>query len=1035
MAIEVTIQNRDGPTGSVVSESPVIVANTETDESKEIHSAITPTEEIVVRDIALGLGSPELYFMGLFDVNAASFANNDIVVFDETTNTLMGSDDITLTNLTVTGVTDLADLNFSGAIFINDLVVSGNTDLNIVTMVDAHANVFSADVATIISGNVVTLTSNDATIQTGNVVNLTSDDADITNADIGTANVAILISPNIDIGLASIDALSSANAHFVVGSADTFSANVMSANTFSVDVFGANTVNANVATIVDFFVTANTTMNIVDITSANIVDGTANTFTVNNLLMTTPRQFSIAGDIVAPAVNFDGSGNVILQATYAPNSVVLGVDTFGSYVKDMVLGANSALTLSGGTAAGASLTINTIDATTSGTVGVAAFDPANFTIAGRTVSVSTIDGTQTKINMDHSDVPSFVPTFASLTDGELFVNIPDDRVYYRNGVDVSVLQPITKVLVDSLLIDAQTLMGLDSTQFLRSDIDNTYTNDLTFSATTGGVVLPSTTVGNMVKLGVTSGNHVDFVPIALGVPSKPIRFDFDTDLWFVENLYSTTGVRYLTTDDSGSGGGFNAEFWDGNAFPDFMNQPVRTTDNVIFGNVTASLTGNVTGTVSSIANHTTYDLAEDENLYYTEARANAAIDARVDKTYVDGLNIDAQTIDGLDSTAFVLQTQVTDASLNPIFDATIGFGVNSEVLRYRDIADTTRTDYWVNKDKLSFTTGGVAGDLVASFGHLETANNAYFAGKVGIGVDLDVGGNVTIAGDLTVSGTTTTIDTEQLQVKDAIIAMNTGQSTPLNDIGMLFHRYATPTIANYNVAVVWNEINDRFIWGKTVETGDDNLMSFHEEMATLTDTKRFGLGIAAPQYDIHVVNTAPILATENSGGAISQFGISASDKTFLDNISGSGLELRIGSTAHLNVSTSGDVRIGDATAARVKLDIDGPVLVEDHHEIGATTIILSTLVESAIFSMPIATYDSAKVEIVSINGSERHISELLIIHDGTTAHATEYGVIHTGVDVLADYDVSIVGPNLVMTATSKNATATTFRIMYRKFRI
>jgi len=58
----------------------------------------------------------------------------------------------------------------------------------------------------------------------------------------------------------------------------------------------------------------------------------------------------------------------------------------------------------------------------------------------------------------------------------------------------------------------------------------------------------------------------------------------------------------------------------------------------------ATFTGTVTGTVSSIANHDTDALTEGvTNLYYTDARANTAIDARVDATFVENLNID---IDG-----------------------------------------------------------------------------------------------------------------------------------------------------------------------------------------------------------------------------------------------------------------------------------------------------------------------------------------------------------------------------------------------------
>jgi len=67
----------------------------------------------------------------------------------------------------------------------------------------------------------------------------------------------------------------------------------------------------------------------------------------------------------------------------------------------------------------------------------------------------------------------------------------------------------------------------------------------------------------------------------------------------------------------------------------------------------ANIIGNVTGTVSSLANLDTDDLSEgSSNLYYTVARVNTAIDARVNKGFVDALNVDADTLDSIDSTGF-----------------------------------------------------------------------------------------------------------------------------------------------------------------------------------------------------------------------------------------------------------------------------------------------------------------------------------------------------------------------------------------------
>ena len=59
------------------------------------------------------------------------------------------------------------------------------------------------------------------------------------------------------------------------------------------------------------------------------------------------------------------------------------------------------------------------------------------------------------------------------------------------------------------------------------------------------------------------------------------------------------------------------------------------------------------GSNLDISNQDTDDLSEGStNLYYTVARANSAIDARVTKSFVDALNVDADTLDGNDSTYF-----------------------------------------------------------------------------------------------------------------------------------------------------------------------------------------------------------------------------------------------------------------------------------------------------------------------------------------------------------------------------------------------
>jgi hypothetical protein len=67
------------------------------------------------------------------------------------------------------------------------------------------------------------------------------------------------------------------------------------------------------------------------------------------------------------------------------------------------------------------------------------------------------------------------------------------------------------------------------------------------------------------------------------------------------------------------------------------------------------LTGSVTGTVSSIANHSTTNLSEGTNLYYTNARVDARVDARI-PTNVSAFTNDAGYITGYTDTNYYLES-------------------------------------------------------------------------------------------------------------------------------------------------------------------------------------------------------------------------------------------------------------------------------------------------------------------------------------------------------------------------------------------
>ena len=117
------------------------------------------------------------------------------------------------------------------------------------------------------------------------------------------------------------------------------------------------------------------------------------------------------------------------------------------------------------------------------------------------------------------------------------------------------------------------------------------------------------------------------------------------------------------------------------------------------GDLTATRTLNVgAGTGINVAadsisvdmgDFSTADLTENTNLYYTTARANSAIDTRVTKSFVDALNVDADTLDGVNSTSF-MRSDANDShsgTITPSTDNSIDLGSGS--LRYNEVYAVT----------------------------------------------------------------------------------------------------------------------------------------------------------------------------------------------------------------------------------------------------------------------------------------------------------------------------------------------------------
>ena len=163
------------------------------------------------------------------------------------------------------------------------------------------------------------------------------------------------------------------------------------------------------------------------------------------------------------------------------------------------------------------------------------------------------------------------------------------------------------------------------------------------------------------------------------------------------------------------------------------------------------------------------------NLYYTTARANSAIDARVDASFINNLTIVADTATTL-ANARTISGVAFDGSQNITLN-TSGITENTNL-------------YYTDARVQTYLGGGSTTNIVTS-------------------------GNITVGGNLTVNGTTTTISTTNTVVEDALIELGTGTSgTPANDSGIVIERGSEA-----NAFIGFDESADKFIVGTGTFTG------------------------------------------------------------------------------------------------------------------------------------------------------------------------------------------------------------------------
>ena len=212
--------------------------------------------------------------------------------------------------------------------------------------------------------------------------------------------------------------------------------------------------------------------------------------------------------------------------------------------------------------------------------------------------------------------------------------------------------------------------------------------------------------------------------------------------------------------------------------------------------------------------------------------SEASSRASADTTLQSNIDAEETARQSADST---LQTNINDeASSRASADTTLQSNIDAEETARiaavsgeataRASADTTLQS---NIDSEASTARAAESALDAAKANLSGAS---FTGDVS-------GTNLVLSGNLTVQGTTTSLETTNSQVKDAIMLLNDGAGSSANngnDAGFIIERGSSD---DGNIAAVYDEGEDKFAFYKTSAGATSTDISGDDGSASLIDVK------------------------------------------------------------------------------------------------------------------------------------------------------------------------------------------------------
>jgi hypothetical protein len=320
------------------------------------------------------------------------------------------------------------------------------------------------------------------------------------------------------------------------------------------------------------------------------------------------------------------------------------------------------------------------------------------------------------------------------------------------------------------------------------------------------------------------------------------------------------------------------------------------------------------------------------------------------------------------------------------YNGTVWTGLGGVVDADQNTYIIAETSSGANNNELDFYTNGVkrlqigsAGNLIFGGASLDKFTVAYATG------------NTVVKGTLTADGGITTTTTTALTLDSGTTgAIDVGTSANAKTITIGNATGATSLVLNAGTGA----INIGTSVAKTITIGNSTGAT-----AIALNSGTGNIVLTATTGSVQLVATGANIITATTNG-----------------------------TERMRIDASGNVGIGINPTA--KLDVSGDIRVNSIVNFSAEATTLATVVSTQISSFAVASFRSAKLIIQaynSVNG-EVQISELLVAHNGTTAIATEYGIVFTGTSPFVIYEVDISAGNVRLIASNTTANSTQYKI-------